>query len=67
MIVKVVSGRHAKALNAIQAEAIAELLRWCRDHRPQHEHTQGHDQDQDQAVPAGPPGPGQAGRERHPE
>jgi hypothetical protein len=56
-LVKVVSGNHAKALNAIQAKAIMDLLRWCRDYRQQQEQTH-----RDQAAPPGRPARTQAAR-----
>jgi hypothetical protein len=56
-LVKVVSGNHAKARDAMQAEAILALLRWSREYRQQH------GQAQDQEAPGGPPVPDQAARE----
>jgi hypothetical protein len=35
--IRIVSGRHAEALNARQAEAIRELLTWARQYRQQRE------------------------------
>ena len=34
--VTIVTGKHAAALDARQAEAIRELLQWTRQHRTQH-------------------------------
>ena len=34
--VTIVTGKHAAALDARQAEAIRELLSWTRQHRTQH-------------------------------
>jgi hypothetical protein len=50
--VHVVSGDRAREINARQAEAIRDLLLWCRDYREQQEQAV-----QDQAAPAGTPGP----------
>jgi hypothetical protein len=36
-MVRVVSGDQAKHIDAVQAKAIVDLLRWCRDHREQQE------------------------------
>jgi hypothetical protein len=57
-LVKVVSGRQAKVRDAMQTEAIMDLLRWCRDYRQQHEQPQ----DQGQDAPAVPPSPDQPAR-----
>ena len=51
-LIKVVSGDRARHIDALQAEAVMGLLRWCRDYRQQREQA-----GQDQATPAGPPGP----------
>jgi hypothetical protein len=51
----------AKEIDARQAEAIMDLLRWCREHREQQEQAR-----QDQAAPAASPGPDQADRPADP-
>jgi hypothetical protein len=54
-VVKVVSGDRAKEIDARQAKAMMDLLRWCRDYRQQQEQAA-----QDQAGPPAGPRPDQA-------
>jgi hypothetical protein len=35
--IRVVSGRQAEVVDAAQAEAVRELLKWARQHREQHQ------------------------------
>jgi hypothetical protein len=49
-VIRVTSGDRAKEIDARQAKAIMDVLRWYRDHHHQHEQA-GHGQE---GPPAGP-------------
>jgi len=53
-LIKVVSGNQAKHIDLIQAKAIMEYLRWCRDYRQQQDQQEHARQDQGTGQPDTP-------------
>jgi hypothetical protein len=54
MLIKVVSGNQAKHIDLIQAKAIMEYLRWCRNYRQQQDQQKHAQNDQGTSQPDSP-------------